>query len=135
MQFHPNELFIYYNPATNTGKQCRAYAKSISNNINDVDCNKIKLTTTLWKEILNMLGLRPKDLLDRSNPEYQEKIAGNSYTMTGWLDILVNNPHLIKAPIAIYRNKAVLCLKPTDILKLDFSPENKSKVPPHLRQE
>ena len=132
MKFHPNELFIYYDPSTNTGKQCRAYAKSISSNINDVDCNKIKLTTTLWKDILNQLGLRPKDLLDRSNPEYQKKIAGNTFTMSGWLEILVNNPHLIKAPIAIYNEKAVLCLKPTDILKLDLSRRSSSNIPPHL---
>lgn len=132
MNFHPNELFIYYDPTTNTGKQCHAYAKSISNNVNTVDCQKIRLTTTLWKEIINMLGLRPKDLLDRSNPEYQEKIAGNTFTMTGWLEVLVKNPHLLKAPIAIYNNKAVLCQKPTDILKLDFDRPGSDKVPPHL---
>ncbi|MGK7390220.1 MAG: arsenate reductase family protein [Candidatus Cyclobacteriaceae bacterium M2_1C_046] len=133
MKFHPNELYIYYDPATNTGKQCRAYAKSISNNVNEVNCRNIKLTTTLWKDIVNMLGLRPKDLLDRSNPEYQEKIAGNTFTMTGWLEILVKNPQLLKAPIAIYQNKAVLCNKPTDILRLDLNSRSSAKVPPHLR--
>lgn len=133
MQFHPNELFIYYDPVSNTGKQCRAYAKSLSNNVKDVDCRNIKLTTTVWKEIINMLGLRPKDLLDRSQPDYQEKIAGNTFTMTGWLEVLVNNPQMLKAPIAIYQNKAVLCVKPTDILRLDVSSGSESKVPPHLK--
>jgi arsenate reductase len=133
MQFHPNELFIYYNPDSSTGKQCRAYAKSISNNVNDVNYNRIRLTTTLWKEIINLLGLRPKDLLDRSKPEYQEKIAGKTFTMTGWLEVLVKNPQMLKAPIAIYHNKAVLCQKPTDILRLDLNSRPTSKVPPHLK--
>ena len=132
MQFHPNELFIYYNPESNTGKQCRAYAKSISNNVNDVNCTRIRLTTTLWKEIIDMLGLRPKDLLDRSKTEYQEKIAGRNLTMTGWLEVLIKNPELLKAPIAIYNSKAVLCQKPTDILKLDLNSRSSSRVPPHL---
>lgn len=135
MKFHPNELFIYLNPQTGTGKQCKAYAKSISNNVNEVDCNKVKLTTTLWKDLINMLGLRPKDLLDRSHHEYQEKIAGNTFTMTGWLEILVNNPHLIKAPIVVYNNKAILCNKPTDILQLNLSKKESSNIPPHLRNK
>ena len=133
MQFHPNELFVYYNPNTPTGKKVRAMAKSISRNLHDVDLNKATLTTTLWKEILNMLNLKPKDLLDKSNREYQEKVKGNTFTMTGWLEILVKCPHLLKAPIAIYRNKAVLCCRPNDILLLDASSRTATKALPHLR--
>lgn len=134
MQFHPNELLLICgDPGSNTCKQTRAYAKSLSSNVNEVNLNNSKLTTTLWKEILNMLGLRPKDLLDRSNPEYQAKVRGNTFTMTGWLDVLANNPHLLKAPIAVYHHRAVLCQNPTDILKLDTSSRKSAKVPPHLR--
>ena len=133
MQFHPNELFIYFDPDTTTGKQSRAYARSISNNVNEVNFRKIKLTTTLWKEIVNMLGLRPKDLLDKSHWEYQRRVAGNAFTMSGWLEVLQNNPSMLKGPIAIYNKKAILIKKPTDILKLDVNSRTSSKVPPHLR--
>ncbi|MDH5379269.1 MAG: glutaredoxin [Cyclobacteriaceae bacterium] len=132
MQFHPNEIFLYFDPTTSTGKQTRAYATSIAGNINAIDWNKVKLTATLWKEIVNMLDLRPKDLLNRALPEYQNKVRGNTFTMNGWLEILANNPQLLKAPIVIYRNKAVLCNKPTDILKIDNSRREK-KALPHLR--
>lgn len=132
MQFHPNELFLYLDPATSTGKQTRAHASGISRNIKEFDWNKVKLTATLWKEIVNMMGLRPKDFLNKAHPEYQQKVRGNTFTMTGWLEILAKNPQLLKAPIAIYRGKAVLCIQPTDILKLDLS-RRPQKVLPHLR--
>ncbi|MEO1051839.1 MAG: ArsC/Spx/MgsR family protein [Bacteroidota bacterium] len=133
MQFHQNELFLYYDPETTRGKQTRAYACSVCGHLNDVNYQKTKLTTTLWKELVNMLGRKPKDLLDKSNPKYQQKVAGNTFTMTGWLEVLANNPDMLKAPIAIYNKKAVFCEKPSDILRLDVNSKTSSKVPPHLK--
>jgi len=136
IQYHPNELLLIYNNVnTNSDKQTRAYAKSVSGHVNEIDINNTKLTTTLWKEILNELNLRPKDLLDKSNPQYQEKVRGNTFTMNGWLEVLNNNPQFLKAPIAMYNKRAVLCIKPTDILKLDVNSRSSFKIPPHLRHD
>jgi arsenate reductase len=74
---------------------------------------------TGWRSILDKLKLRPKDLLNRAHPDYQNKIAGKTWDDEGWLNILIRNPHLLKAPIAIKREKAVLCISPNDILRLD----------------
>lgn len=133
MQFHPNELFLLYNPQTSVGKQTKAMAMSINNHINEVNAIQERLGPTYWKEVLNMLGMTPKDLMDKSNPEYQSKVAGNTYTMNGWLDVLMHNPHFLKAPIAIYNGKAVLCRKPTDVLKLELAPRSAHKQLPHLK--
>ncbi|MDQ3536847.1 MAG: glutaredoxin [Bacteroidota bacterium] len=118
MKFHPNELFILFDSSTNTGKQTRALAYSITRHVNEVNCFKTKFSSTIWKEILNRLNLRAKDLLNRAHPDYQEKIAGNSFDEEGWLNVLVQNPCLLKAPIAIKNNKAVLCVRPSQILML-----------------
>ncbi len=133
MQFHQNELFLLYIPTTSTGKQTKAIAKSISRNINEVDAIHEKLGPTYWKEVVNMLAVHPKKLLDKSHPEYQMKVKGNTYTMDGWLNVLMHNPQFLKAPIAIFNGMAVLCEKPTDILKLEAASKSAFKVPPHLR--
>lgn len=134
IQFHPNELLLIYNdPNTTTGKQTRAYAKSVSNNVNEVNISNSNFTTTLWKEVINMLNLHPLEIMDRSCPDYKAKIEGNNFTMTGMLEVLAHNPVLLKAPIAVYQHRAVFCLKPTDILKFESS--STAKVPPHLRRE
>jgi arsenate reductase (glutaredoxin) len=133
MQFHPNELFLLYDPDTGKGKQTKAYALSISNHVNEVNPMKTKLTTTLWKEIVGMLKLDPKEILDKSHADYQAKVSGNTFTMEGWLEVLNNNPQLIKAPIAIYNKIAILCNTPQDVLKLEYSSPATGKALPHLR--
>ncbi len=136
IQFHPNELLLIYNdPNTTTGKQTRAYAKSVSNNVNEVDLSNVKLTTTLWKEIVNKLKVHPEDIMNKDGVDYREKIQGNNFTMDGLLEVLAHSPQLLKAPIAIYHNNAVFCEKPTDILKLEDQSRGSNKVPPHLRRD
>lgn len=134
MQFHPNEMFLLYNPRTSVGKQTKAYAMTLSNHINEIDALQERLGPTYWKEVINMLGIIPKRLLDKSHPEYQAKVRGNAYTMNGWLDVLIHNPQLLKAPIAIYNGRAILCQKPTDVLKLETAPRAEHKMLPHLRK-
>jgi|SRR5690606_3538667 len=134
MQFHQNELFLLYNPETSTGKQTKAYAMTMNSHINEVNAMHAKLGPTYWKEVVTMLGMQPKEIMDRSNPDYQKKIAGNTYTMNGWLDVIMHNPHLIKAPIAIFNGKAVLCCTPTDIFKLGLRQKpGGAKTLPHLK--
>ncbi|NJN41311.1 MAG: glutaredoxin [Flammeovirgaceae bacterium] len=133
MQFHHNELFLLYNPQTSPGKQTKAMALSICKNVNEVNVIQEKLSPMYWKEIVNMLKLEPKKLLDKSQLDYQNKVAGNKYTMNGWLEVLSHYPHLIKGPIAIYNGHAVFCQKPTDILKLE-NVKSDSKILPHLRK-
>jgi arsenate reductase len=135
MQFHPNQLFLLYNPQTSTGKQTKAIALSLNNHIYEIDTLHEKLGPTYWKEVVNMLHLDPKQLLDKSHPDYKAKVAGNMYTMNGWLDVLMYNPHLLRCPIAIFNGKAILCQKPTDVLKLEFASKASHKVPPHLRRD
>jgi arsenate reductase (glutaredoxin) len=119
MKMHPNELFFYYNASHQGDKQARAYARSVSRYVNEINMEKEKITTTGWRTILDKLNLRPKDLLNRAHPDYQNQIAGKSWDDESWLHILVKFPHLIKAPIAIKRDKAILCTNPTDVLKLN----------------
>ena len=118
MRISENEILLYYDPATSIGRKTRAYAHSLSTNINDVEYHKTKFTSTTWRQILDMLRLEPKKLLDKSHPYYQSHIRGRSYDDEGWLNILIRNPELIIAPIAIKGNRAILCTNPTDIYRL-----------------
>ncbi|UCS92679.1 glutaredoxin [Echinicola marina] len=118
MKMHPSELFFYFIPSHPIDKQARAYARSVSRYVNEIDIEKERITTTGWRTILEKLKLRPKDLLNRAHPDYQSLIAGKTWDDESWLNILVKYPYLIKAPIAIKREKAVLCTKPMEILKL-----------------
>lgn len=134
MQFHHNELFLLYNPQSNAGKQIKALAKDICNHINEIDVIHERLSPTYWKEIIKMLGNEPHDLLDQSHADYKTKVAGNTFTMNGWLDILYHFPHLVKSPIVIYHGKAAFCNTPTDIMRVGGAVAQGSKALPHFRK-
>ena len=119
MRTHPSELYFYHSPAQPVDKQTLAYAKSIAQFVNSIDISKEKLTATQWNSLLIKLNLRAKDLLNRAHPDYQRFIAGKNWDEESWLNILIESPNLIKAPIATLRNRAIMCSTPTDILKLN----------------
>ncbi len=119
MKSHPSELYFYHSSTQPVDKQTRAYAKSMARFVNEIDLSKERITATQWNGLLNKLGLRPKDLLNRAHPDYQLHIAGKTWDDESWLNILVRFPYLIKAPIALLRRKAILCTTPTAILKLN----------------
>ena len=81
-----------------------------------------------------MLNLDPSELINQVHPYYSLKVEGNSFTMDGWLNVLLNTPTLLKGPIAISKKKAVLCSNSTDILKLGISNNSPSKRLPHLKR-
>jgi arsenate reductase len=119
MKTHPSELLFYHSAGQPIDKQTKAYAKSLAKFVNEIDVVKQRITATQWDSILLKLGLRAKDLLNRAHPDYQKYIAGKNWDDEDWLKILVKYPYLIKSPIALFRNKAILCRTPSDILKLD----------------
>jgi len=119
LAIHPNELLLFYDSTSVRGKKTLAFAQTVSNHVKSMDYHQIPITGTIWKELLNMLELEPRQLLNKAHPEYQEKIANHTYTGQDWLNILIHNPHLLKAPIAVRNGKAILCNKVKDVLKLE----------------
>ena len=63
------------------------------------------------------LGLRPKDILDKSQVYYQENLRGREFQDEDWLNVLINNPSLIRSPIAVRGEQAMMLDNPTDIYK------------------
>ena len=118
MKTNHREIYLYYDPESELGKKTKAVALSMTPHVNDQNYHKIKLSTTLWRDLLNKLELRPKDLMNRSHPYYQEHIRGRDFDMDGWLNILIRSPEIIKAPIAMRGDRAILVHTPTDLLKL-----------------
>lgn len=118
MKTHDREILIYYNPKSNSDRRTVAHAQSVVNHVRSFAFDKTPSTSTSWQMILNSLGLHPKEILNKAKPYYQKHIRGKEFDQESWVNILKHNPDLIKAPIAIRGNKAILCNSPTDIYKL-----------------
>ena len=115
---HQEEIMIYCDPASSVSKKVVAYASSITKHVHAVDYFKNKMTATIMKDLLKQLELRPKDIMNRAHPFYQDNIAGRDFDSEGWLNILIRNPQILKGPIAVRGSKAVLCDNPTNVLQL-----------------
>ncbi len=112
------EIVIYYNHDSLSDRKTLAFAKSTGNHIRSYTHDKAPSTSTGWNTILTNLKMEPKEILNKAHPEYQSKIRGKEFYNQGWMSLIQKNPHLIKAPIAMKGNRAILCINPTDIYRL-----------------
>jgi arsenate reductase len=118
MKTRDNELLIYYDRDSDLARKVLAYARTITRHINEVEIRKTPLTSTIWRQLLEQLGLQPKDLLNKAHPYYQDHVKGRDFDDEGWLNVLIRNPELVKAPIAVRGHRVLLVENPTNILVL-----------------
>jgi arsenate reductase len=123
MKLQRDEMVLFLDCTSSSHKKTRAYAHSISEHIREYTFVDFKFTKSIWRDILTMLSVEPKEILNKADPRYQKEIKGKTFDEDGWLNILINNPCLIRAPIAIMHEKAVLCISPKDIYKLQSQQE------------
>lgn len=124
-----HELYLIYNPDTELGRKTRALAPTISGIVHEIDVKSKWVTPFRWKEILNLLHISsPMELLDSGSPDYAQIIASKDYSESDFLEVLYQNPQLVKGPIGVLENHAVLCDDPKDILRLDQTPQAEKKA-------
>jgi len=118
MVTNQREILVYYNEGSRSDRMTLAYAKSVVMHLKSYTFDKAPSTVTSWQQILKALDLHPRDLLNKAHPYYQKNIRGRDFDEEDWLNVLKYNPQLIKAPIAIRGQRAILCQTPTDIYRL-----------------
>jgi len=118
MKTHRREILIYYNPESSSDRKTVAHAQALVPHVRTFSFAQAPSTELSWQQILKALGVHPKELLNKAHPYYQQHIRGKDFDEECWIKILKKNPDLLKAPIAIRGNRAILCLNSTDIYKL-----------------
>lgn len=70
-------------------------------------------------QILNMLGIEPRDLMRKNEKPYKENNLDNpALSREQLIQAMVDNPVLIERPIVISGNKAVIGRPPEKILDI-----------------
>ncbi len=103
------ELTLVYDGSTYEGKKALAYAYTLAPKVNKQDVSEVQLSTTFLRQVIEQLNVRPKDLMNRAHPFYQQHVRGRDYDTEGWLHVLARNPQILKAPIALMSGRAVIC--------------------------
>jgi|TARA_B100000795_G_scaffold269971_1_gene261494 arsenate reductase len=118
MHYDKSELTIIYNSNKIIDKKTLAIAQGISSHINKQDINEVRLSNTLFRLAVEKLNIKAKDIMDKSSPYYQENIKGRDPDIDSAYYMIMNNPKLLKSPIALFKGKVVLCCTPSDVLKV-----------------
>jgi len=118
MRTHSREILIYYNPESSSDRKTIAYARSMVPHLKAYAFAQAPSTGTSWQFILKALQLHPKELMNKAHPYYQANIRGCDFDDACWIKVIRKNPDLLRAPIAVRGNRAILCTTPTDIYKL-----------------
>lgn len=67
-------------------------------------------------EILDMLGMKPQELIRKGEKLYKEKFRGKALSDDEWVEAMVENPILIERPIVIKDGKAAIGRPPENAL-------------------
>lgn len=118
MHYEKSELTLIYNGKKIIDKKTLAIAQGISSSINRQDINEVRLSNTLFRLAIKKLNLKAKDIMDKSSPYYQENIKGRDPDIDSAYYMIMNNPELLKSPIALYKDKIIFCMIPSDVLKV-----------------
>jgi arsenate reductase (glutaredoxin) len=125
--FISHELYLIYDPLTELGRKTHALALSVNSVVHEINIMDKTITPLHWKEIIGMLDETREKILNTEHPDYARFFLNNNFSEQDFLEILFQNPQLVKGPIGILHNKAVICSNQTDILKLDLTPGAEKK--------
>jgi arsenate reductase (glutaredoxin) len=118
MHYDKNDLILLYNNDNEKDRKTLAYAHTITRQINKQEVNSVRVSDTLFGLMLDQLAMDAKSIVNKADPFYQQNIKGHDLSAEDWHAVIRKRPSLLRAPMAMYRGKTVLCNTPTDILKL-----------------
>ena len=114
-----DKVQILHNPRCSKSRQTRDILENQGVEANIVEYLKTPPTTAQLEEILDMLGLEPRELMRKNESVYKENNLGDdSLTREQLIQAMVDNPILIERPIVIKGNKAAIGRPPEKVLEI-----------------
>ena len=113
------EFIIFHNPRCSKSRQALEILES-----NDKDYEiflylQETLNKKILKNVLDILGLNPKDILRSGEVEYKEnKLSQYDDEDEKLIDFMIKYPKIIERPIVIKGNKGVIGRPPENVIKL-----------------
>jgi arsenate reductase len=118
MHYDRNELVLLYNEQNEKDRKTLAYAMTITSKVNRQEVNSVRFSDTMFGIMLDRLNVNGKKVVNKADPQYQVNFKGKELSGDDWHAVIRNNPYLLRSPIAMFRNKVIICETPTDVLKV-----------------
>lgn len=110
---------IYHNPRCSKSRQTLQLLQEQGVEADIVEYLKTPPDEKTLEQILNMLGLEPRDLMRKKESEYKEnQLDDPSLTRKQLIDAMIAHPKLIERPIVIKDGKAAIGRPPEKVLEI-----------------
>jgi arsenate reductase len=109
-------LRIYYKPTCSTcRKALDVIKKQTKEDIEIVEYMKTKPTEKELKEIVDLIGIKPIDLVRKKEELYKSNYKDKQLSDSEWLSVLAAHPELIERPIVVKDGKALIGRPPETV--------------------
>jgi len=108
---------IFHNPRCGKSRQTLNLLEEKGEMITIVEYLKTVPSKEELADIVNMLGIKPLDLIRKKEAEFAE-FKGKDLSDEVWIDVMVSHPKLIERPIVIKDGKAAIGRPPENVLEI-----------------
>ena len=113
------EAIFFHNPRCSKSRQALALLKERKDKFEVFMYLDEKLEKGFLKEIIQKLGISPRDLLRRGESAYKENnLKDSNISDEEIINLMIAHPKLIERPIYIKGTKAIVGRPPEDVLKI-----------------
>ena len=110
---------IYHNPRCSKSRQTLQLLQDHAVEPQIVEYLKTPPSAAELRKVLQMLGMGPRELMRKKEPEYKQSGADNPELSDAQLiDLMIAHPKLIERPIVIKDGKAALGRPPEQVLDI-----------------
>lgn len=109
---------IYHNPRCRKSRETLQIIQDAGVEPEVVEYLKDVPSESELKELVEMLGIKPYDLLRRGEVDFKENFKGKELSDDEWIAAMVKYPKLIERPIVVKQKKAVLGRPPENVKTL-----------------
>ena len=110
---------IYHNPRCSKSRQTLQLLQEQSITPEVVEYLKTPPSADELREVLDLLGMRPRELMRRKEKEYKESGADDpSLSDDQLIELMVQYPKLIERPIVIANGRAAIGRPPEQVLDI-----------------
>ena len=113
------EAIFFHNPRCSKSRQALALLKERKDKFEVFMYLDEKLEKGFLKEIIQKLGISPRDLLRTGESAYKENnLKDSNISDEEIINLMIEYPKLIERPIFVKGSKAIVGRPPEDILKI-----------------
>ncbi len=109
-------ITIYHNPRCSKSRECNVLIEDLGKEVKIINYTKDLFTESSLKEVINLLKIRPIDLVRTNEQEWKDHYKGKELSDAEVIKAMVKHYKLIQRPIVVNGTKAAIG-RPIDNIK------------------